>query len=297
VNVSNPVLRAVAISLAALLLLDLMGLIIKHLAGAYGVAELTAYRNLFGIVPSLIVLATSKDWRAGRLSLRIRQWPLACLRGIFVTIAQFLFYLAVARLAYATAATITYSMSLFATALSVLILRDRVGALRWTAVAIGFAGVVLVMGPGTDSFTRDALLPLGAAFFYALSSVTVRRIDTAVPSTVVYLYSAVTAAVGALVYCLASDGFTPIATARDFAWIVAMGTFGGFGVLLLVVSYRMTAPSNLAPFNYFGILSAFVLAWIFFGEAPFDRLFPGVLFIIAGGLMIVWRERRAARLG
>ena len=85
----------------------------------------------------------------------------------------------------------------------------------------------------------------------------------------------------------------PVSTPRRFApnpaanrimrsdlgwlWIVAMGTLGGVGVLFLVVAYRMTKPSNLAPFDYFGILFAFVLGWIFFGEAPFDTLFPGVI--------------------
>jgi drug/metabolite transporter (DMT)-like permease len=68
---------------------------------------------------------------------------------------------------------------------------------------------------------------------------------------------------------------------------------GGSGVLCLIASFRMTEPSNLAPFQYFGILFAFLLGWVFFGEAPVERLFPGVILIIAGGLLIVWRERRA----
>jgi drug/metabolite transporter (DMT)-like permease len=71
--------------------------------------------------------------------------------------------------------------------------------------------------------------------------------------------------------------------------------FGGSGVLLLVISYRMTEPSNLAPFNYCGILSSFTGGWLFFDEAPLDRLFPGALLIVAGGLTIVWRERQVRR--
>jgi drug/metabolite transporter (DMT)-like permease len=66
-------------------------------------------------------------------------------------------------------------------------------------------------------------------------------------------------------------------------------------VLCLVVSFRMTEPSNLAPFNYFGILFAFALGWIFFGEAPVERLFPGALLIVTGGLLVVWRERRVRK--
>jgi drug/metabolite transporter (DMT)-like permease len=70
-----------------------------------------------------------------------------------------------------------------------------------------------------------------------------------------------------------------------------MGCFGGTAVLFLVVSYRMTEQSNLAPFSYFGIPLAFVMGWLFFNEAPWSTLFPGAILIAAGGLLIVFRER------
>ena len=284
--------RAILINLAGIFLLDVMGLIIKHLSGHYGAAELSTYRNLFGMVPSLIFLWLAADWHARGRRIIIRQWPLALLRGSFVTLAQFLFYLSLARLAFATATTIGFSMALFTTALSVPLLGNRVGAVRWLAVGIGFAGVVMVMGPGSDSLGLDALLPLGAAFCYALVSVTARMMDDEVPSPLINLYSNVAAMAGAAALCLATGGFSPIASASDLAWIIAMGSLGGVGVLCLVISFRMTEPSDLAPFSYFGILYAFVLGWAFFGEAPVDQLFPGALLIVAGGLMIVWRERR-----
>ena len=71
-----------------------------------------------------------------------------------------------------------------------------------------------------------------------------------------------------------------------------MGGFGGTAVLCLVISYRMTEQSNLAPFSYFGIPLAFLLGWMFFDETPWDALFPGAVLIAAGGLLIIWRERR-----
>jgi drug/metabolite transporter (DMT)-like permease len=73
---------------------------------------------------------------------------------------------------------------------------------------------------------------------------------------------------------------------------------GGTGVFCLVVAYRMTKPSNLAPFDYAGIVHAFVFGWIFFAEAPLERLFPGVFLIIGigAGLLIIWRERRRTSL-
>lgn len=284
--------RAILINLAGVFLLDVMGLIIKHLSGQYGAAELSTYRNLFGMVPSLIILWLSVDWQARGRRIAIRQWPLGILRGCFVTVAQFLFYLSLGRLEFATATTIAFSTALFTTALSVPLLGNRVGSVRWMAVGVGFVGVVMVMGPGSDTFGLDALLPVGAAFCYALVSVTARMMDDEVPSPLVNLYSNVAAMAGAAALCLATGGFSPIASVSDLAWIVAMGSLGGVGVLCLIISFRMAEPSDLAPFNYFGILYAFILGWVFFGEAPVDQLFPGALLIVAGGLMIVWRERR-----
>lgn len=287
----STVTGAILISLSGIFLLDLMGLIIKHLSERYPAAELAVFRNLFGIVPSLILLAGSAEWRR-RPSLRMRQWPIAVLRGLFVTVAQFCFYLALGRLAFATASTLVFAMPLFTTALSVPLLGARVGPLRWLAVAIGFAGVVMVMRPGSDVFTLDALLPVAAALGYALTTVTVRLIDEDLPNALLNLHSNLAAMAGATVLTLSTTGFVAVASVADLGWIVAMGVLGGSGVLCLTLAYRRTEPSNLAPFDFFAIVFAFALGWIFFGEAPFERLFPGVLFIVGGGLMIVWRERR-----
>ncbi len=135
-------------------------------------------------------------------------------------------------------------------------------------------------------------MTLGAAMLYALASVTARMFDDDVPTPLMNLYANVAAAAGAIALTLATGGFTPIVSGTDLLWIFTMGALGGSGVLCMIVSFRMTEPSNLAPFNYFGIPFAFVLGWLFFGEAPIGQLFPGVLLIVAGGLLIVWRERR-----
>lgn len=282
---------AIALSLLALLLFDCMGLIIKHLSPSYAAAELSFYRNLFGLIPSVIALWSARAWHASGRRLKMRQWPLAVFRGLVVSLAQLLFYLSLGKLAFATATTITYSNALFMTALAIPILGERVGPVRWLAVLVGFVGVVWVVKPGSDTFTWDALAPLGAAALYALAGVTARLIDDDVPSPVVNLYSAATALVGALGLAHAFGGFSDIAAPWDLVWIAAMGAFGGTAVLCLVVSYRMTEQSNLAPFSYFGIPMAFFLGWLFFGEAPWADLFPGALLIIAGGLMVIWRER------
>ena len=269
-----------------------MGLVIKHLSSSYSAAELSAWRNLFGIFPAIIALALSPQWhRAGRI-IRMRQWKLALWRGGIVTFAQLCFYLSLAHMEFATASTITYANALFMTALAVPLLGEKVGWLRWCAVLVGFVGVILVMQPGADTFSPVALLPLGAAALYALVSVTARMVDDDVPSALVNLYSSGASLVGATCLAMIFGGFTPIQSSTDMWWIVAMGGFGGTAVLCLVISYRMTEQSNLAPFSYFGIPLAFLLGWMFFDETPWDALFPGAVLIAAGGLLIIWRERR-----
>lgn len=282
---------AIALSLIALSLFDAMGLVIKLLSERYSAMELSAWRNLFGLIPALTAVSASRSWQAAGRPIRIRQWKLALLRGAIVTIAQLCFYISLGVMAFATASTITYANALFMTALAVPLLGERVGWVRWGAVLIGFVGVMLIMQPGTEAFTLYALLPLGAAMFYALVGVTARLFDDDVPSPLISLYSQVMAIFCSGLIALSWGGFSPIQSWTDMGWIAAMGAFGGTAVLFLVASYRMTEQSNLAPFSYFGIPLAFFLGWLVFGEAPWDALFPGAILIAAGGLIIVWRER------
>lgn len=283
---------AVLLLLCSLTLFDGMGLIIKHLSPRYSAAELSAWRNVFGLIPSIIVLFSSKDWHARGRVWRLRQWRLALARGVLLTFAQFAFYLSLGLLTFATASTITYANSLFAVALAVPLLGEKVGWIRWGAVLIGFAGVVWIVRPGGDTFSYAALLPLGAAVCYAVVGVTARMMDSDAPTPLINLYSSIVALLGAAILTVLTGGFTQIAHASDMGFIALMGGFGGSAVLLLIMAYRMAEQSNLAPFNYFGIPLAFVLGWIFFDEAPWDELFPGALLILASGLLIVLRERR-----
>ena len=286
---------AILYMLVSLVLFDAMGLIIKLLSDTYSAAELSAYRNIFGLIPAFLVLWWSAEWhRKGRI-LRLRQWKLALVRGVILTGAQLSFYISLGVLSFATATTITYANALFLVALAVPLLGEKVGYIRWGAVLIGFVGVVWVVGPGRDSFSLAALLPLFAALCYALVGVTARMMDDDVPTALMNLYSSSIAAVGAIAIVPFVGGFTPLAAGIDAAWIAAMGVFGGSAVLFLITAYRMADQSDLAPFSYFGIPIAFVLGWVFFGEAPWSELFPGALLIVFGGLIIIWRERHLAQ--
>ncbi|NOX40340.1 MAG: DMT family transporter [Alphaproteobacteria bacterium] len=292
----SPSVRAVLVLLLGIFLLDIMGAMVKSLLPHFSAQELSAWRNLIGMIPSLILLAWRGEFRVGRKRLIIRQWPLALLRGVFVTFAQLSFYYSLGKLEFATVSALSYTSALFAVALSVPVLKEKVGMVRWAAVLLGFLGAISVVNPGSETFSPVALLPLVAAFLYAASSVSVRLIDRDVPNTLLYLYSAFAAAIGSVTLALLTTGFSPVYSVADLLRLITMGLFGGTGVLCLLVAWRLATPSILAPFNYFGILSAFIIGWLIFDEAPVDKLFPGVLLIVAGGLLIIWRERRVSRV-
>ena len=271
-----------------------MAVMIRMLSDTYPAPQLSALRNFFGLAPALLILMTNRAWVERGRPWRLRHWKIAILRGLLVTGAQLCFYLALTRLTFPTVATLAYASPLFVTALSMPLLGDRVGPWRWGAVLIGFAGVLMVMRPGSDVFTMAALLPVGAALGYASSSVLVRLVDTDAPTPLINIYAAGGALVFSGLIALTVTDLVMIQSWEDAGLIALMGCCGGCGVLCLMTAYRSALPSVLAPFEFAGILIAFVLGWIFFNELPLNTV-PGVFFIVGGGLLIVWREHYAKR--
>ena len=284
--------RAAGILLLGIIFLDGMSVIIKFLLPRYEVLELSAYRNVVGMIPALVLMWWTGEFQLGRQHLWIKQWKFALSRGLMVTAAQICWYASLGMSSFALVAALGYTMSLFVVLFSIPLLGERVGIWRCIAVLLGFSGAMMIVQPTADSFSLWALLPLCAAAFYALSMVTVRMIDSKVSNSLLYMYSAVAAAVSNLVVVLMTTEFAGIETLQDASLIIIMGLMGGCGVICMLISVRLAEPSLLAPFNYFGLISAFTMGWIIFGEAPIERLFPGVLLIVCGGALVLWRESR-----
>ena len=185
-----------------------------------------------------------------------------------------------------------FTSPLFITLLSIPILSHKVGFYRIFAVCFGFLGVLTIFQPFNGGFTIWLILPVIAGFCYALSSILVRFFPDGIHSGSIQIgQQLVTALIGAVVLTAMGD-FIPIETIKDAQIFLMLGLFGGIGVLSLVISYRMVEPSALAPFEYFGIPISFILGWLFFAEAPFEILFPGVFFIVCAGIIIIYRESR-----
>jgi drug/metabolite transporter (DMT)-like permease len=106
------------------------------------------------------------------------------------------------------------------------------------------------------------------------------------------LYSASAAAFGAILLATTTVDFSPIQSFKDGLLIFSMAICGGFGVIFLMYAFRNAPAAVLAPFSYFGIITAFCFGWFIFDEFPIDTLFPGIFLIIFSGLIILWREQR-----
>lgn len=286
-------LKAIGTLMLALLCFDLMSILVRILSATYAAPELSAYRNVLGVIPSLMLLIYTGELRLRGSSLKIDRWKLALGRGVVVACAQLILYSALARLELATVATLAQTNALFVVILSVVFYRERVGPWRIAALIIGFVGVITILRPGSDTFTAAAVLPVIAALCYAVAMVSVRSFSADVSNGLLYLYSSVASALSAMVMVAFIGEFTPLQSWLDVGLIFAMSLLGGVGVLFLMIAFRMATPSTLAPFGYFAILSAFFFGWLVFGEAPVDTLFPGVLLIVGAGVLIIWRENRA----
>ena len=285
-------IRAILVSLLAYFCFDLMGVHVRILSARFTPQELSVYRNILGVIPAVILLAYTRELSFTPRSYKIKQWKLALLRGLFVAIAQFLFYTALANLELATVSALGQTSSIFVVLIAIVIYREKVGVWRWGAIVIGFLGAVLIVRPGSDVFTWTALMPIGAAFFYASSMVALRSFDKSISSSILYLYSALAAVIGAISLTTVMTDFTPIHSVEDLLLIFSMSMCGGFGVIFLMYAFRNAPAAVLAPFSYFGIITAFFFGWFFFDELPIDTLFPGILLIIMSGLTILWREHK-----
>ena len=285
-------IRAIFVCLLAYLCFDLMSVHVRILSVRYSPQELSVYRNVLGVLPSILLLIYTRELSFDIKDYKIKKWKLAFGRGLLVALAQLLFYTALADLELATVSALGQTNTIFIVLIAVIFYGEKVGAWRWSAVIIGFGGAVWIMQPGSNMFTWTAALPIGAAFCYAASMVTLRSFDVSISSAIIYLYSSVAAALGAILLATGTTDFSPIQSMSDALLIFSMSLCGGFGVVFLMYAFRQAPASVLAPFSYFGILTAFGLGWIVFDELPLDKLFPGVILIILSGLTILWREER-----
>ena len=288
----NNLLIAVLLTLSGLFFLDCMGIAIKYLRNDYPAAVLSVYRNLFGIIPCMLVLFLSSQWHAGGRKIIIKEWRLGLLRGVFVCFAQICLYTSYFYVPYALVATMEHTGPMIVSLLCIPILGEKFGLYKMSAVILGFVGIIFIMQPWTDDFNIYLILPICAAFGYSLARVTSLSFPKEVLSPLINIYAQVGTILCSSLIIIFFNQWTPFKSIEDLLLILIMGLIGGTGTLLIIYGARKAELSKITPFDYIEIFFALILGWVFFEEWPIDSLFPGVLFIIAGGLIIIWRQKK-----
>lgn len=276
--------------LLAIFCFGIMDSLIKWLSAGYGTWQIIFFRALFSLLPIAVLLARD----GGIAGLRTdRPWS-HIIRALVGTVAIFCFFYSFANLPLADVYAISFAAPLIVTALSVPLLKEHVGWRRWTAVLVGFAGVLVMLRPGAGVVSGAALVCLLGTVFYALTMIFVRHLSrTETNAAIVFYYMATLTVVGAVAMLPAWR--TP--GALDFALLAATGIIGGVAQLSLTQAFRLAPPSLLAPFEYTGMIWAVSFGYLFFGEVPDAAIWIGVAIVIASGLYIIHRETVLARAG
>jgi drug/metabolite transporter (DMT)-like permease len=293
--------KGIALKLISAVLFAVMQALIRYLGARYPIGEVVFYRSAFAIIPVVVIYA----WR-GELAAALRtERPLGQAgRGALSIVGMFCSFGALARLPLIEANAISFTSPLFSVALATLVLKERVRIYRWSAVTVGFIGVLVVLSPhlsGDQLTIAMASATSLAGVSYALAG-SVTNAGTMIQtrhltksettSSIVFYFSLICALSG-----LVTWPFGWIApTAAEFAVLVAVGFLGGMGHIFLTESYRYASASMVAPFDYTSMIWALALGYAMFGETPTVMIVAGSAIIAAAGLFVIWREHQPALL-
>ena len=158
---------AIGSVILGILCVDSYGIIIKFLGDYYSTIQLTVFRNSFAVLPLLALLYFTKSFSSTFSELNSRFLLICFIRGICFTLMHVCYFLAITNMNFATASTLTFSAPFFIAIFSIFLLNEKVGIYRWSAIIVGFIGVVLITKPGSDIFTYYSLLPLLFAIFFS----------------------------------------------------------------------------------------------------------------------------------
>jgi drug/metabolite transporter (DMT)-like permease len=245
-------------------------------------------RGLIGMLPVLLYLR-----RFGGFALLRSERPLAHLYRCTVGIASmYCGFVAVTLIPLADYVAINFAAPIFATALAVPLLGERVGFRRWAAVMVGCAGALLIVQPSGAGLERGAWLALAGAFGYGLVIVAMRDLGRTEDSgTTVFYFSMTTLVVGAIMLPFV---YVPLSAAQ-WAMLAAMGITSGFGQLLFTEAYRHGDTAVIAPFDYVAMIWALLIGLVVFDQFPNALTLVGAVVVCLSGLYILYREtvRRA----
>jgi drug/metabolite transporter (DMT)-like permease len=290
------VLKGVLFKIVSALLFALMSALVRQLGDVAPVGQMVFFRSAFAIVPVAVIYAARGELMSAVRTAR----PLGQLgRGLLSLFGMSTNFAALTRLPLADATAIGFASPLVTVALAALILKEHVRVYRWSAVAVGFVGVIVMLipqfdlshyaGPAAGTAAVGATLALVSAFCNAGTVIQTRRLtQSETTSAIVFYFSLICAIGGALTYPF--GWHSP--TQWELAALISLGLLGGLAHIFLTESYRNASASVVAPFDYTSMLWAFLLGYYIFGELPQPLVYVGSAIVAGAGLFVIFRERQ-----
>lgn len=241
-------------------------------------------------VISAVVLACIAWRTAGLQLLKTNNLRSHALRSLSGTVSMFCLFAAVTMIPLADVTAISFTSPMFVTVLAMLFLGEHIHRYRWTALGVGFLGVLIMLGPHLSfaaGSSLGALIALAAAMFSAVAMIFLRKMSGGEHAITITFYFSLT-----FMTCAALSALQGWATPTMAQWvlIVLAGLFGVFGQLLMTYAYRFAEASTVAPLDYTNMIMAVMLGYLFFGEIPSLFIWIGAPLVVGGGLIILWRE-------
>ena len=305
-------LRGIVFKIVSVFVFTVMAALAKHAAQSYPIGEVVFFRSFFAVPVIMVWLGWQGLLPSGLVTQRMAAH---CLRGIVSAGGMIFGFWGLSLLPLPDATAIGFAMPLIVVVLAALLLAEEVRVYRWSAVAVGFVGVLIMLWEhlGEAGSTAPHASPLGAvialtgAIFAAFATIQTRRLTpTEGTGTIVFYLSIMTTLFGLASMVLPGllGGAFPALLAQawripgvaDALLLIIIGVLGGTGQLLLTGAQRHADASVIAPFDYMSILWALAFGALFFGESASPLVLTGAILVIVAGVFVIWRENQLGLL-
>ena len=276
-------MRAIVLNLSAWIMLPIMDGFAKYLSSTLPVLQITWSRYFFTVVIVLPIMLIFF-----RKNLTWTEKPkLQLIRGLLLFCANILFFYSISIISLAKALTLAFIAPLIVTALSPILLGEKVGVRRWAAVIVGFIGSLIVIRPGFVEINLASVAALGTGIMYGFYLIVTRKLHNSDNPLLTLLLTGV---VGAILGSMLMPTVWVQPTVYEWYMMFAIGFFASIGHLFLILSLRYADASKLAPFGYFEIVPNIIIGYFFFNHFPNQWHFLGLFIIISSGIYIFRRE-------
>lgn len=285
---SSP-LPAILLVVVAMSIVSLQDATVKYLATVMPAVQVTWARYFFHLLFALPLALRGTPWRVLARPVNV---PLQLMRSFLMVASSFLFVIGVRHVPLADMLALVMSAPLIVTALSPLLLGERVGPRRFAACAVGFLGALLIIKPGAGTMQWSSLLGLMAGTSFSLYLIITRKLAGTVAPMAGLAYAALIGA-GATTAMLPFVWVTP--APFHLLLMVGIGLTASVAHYLIIRAYELAPAAVLAPFNYAEIVGATILGFLIFGDFPDATTWAGIAVIVGSGIYISFRERKLAK--